>query len=63
MKEIRAYTVNEVAEILKISTRTVYTYINGGLLKATKFGKLWRVSDANLQDFLKNGTNQQNTAV
>lgn len=53
---IRVYTLDEVAEVLKITRRTLYTYIKEGKLKAVKIGREWRVSEAALQDFINKGT-------
>lgn len=53
---IRVYTLDEVAEVLKITRRTLYTYVKEGKLKAVKIGREWRVSETALQDFLNIGT-------
>ena len=53
---IRVYTLDEVAEVLKITRRTLYTYVKEGKLKAVKIGREWRVSEAALQDFIDKGT-------
>lgn len=42
--------------MLKVTTRTVYKYVEGGTLRAVKIGKYWRVTDDNLRAFLANGT-------
>ncbi|MGO4926907.1 helix-turn-helix domain-containing protein [Streptococcus alactolyticus] len=51
--------IEEVANILKVTRRTIYNYIKSGDLKAVKMGKYWRVSEANLQDFIEHGTNKK----
>ena len=56
MADIRVYTLDEVADILTLTKRTLYTYINEGKLKAVKMGKYWRVSEANLSEFVETGT-------
>lgn len=56
MNNLKTYTLEEVASIIQVTRRTVYTYIKKGSLKAVKIGKYWRVSEANLQDFINNGT-------
>lgn len=53
---LKVYTLDEVADILKITRRTLYTYIKTGKLKATKIGRYWRVSEAALQAFVDRGT-------
>lgn len=57
MNEFKTYTLEEVSDILKITRRTIYTYIKTGKLKATKIGKYWRVTEENLKQFLEEGTN------
>lgn len=56
MDEIKMYTMDEVAVMLKVTRRTVYKYVENGQLKAVKIGKYWRVSDENLRAFLNGGT-------
>lgn len=57
MAEIkRVYTLDEVAEIMQVTKRTLYNYIKAGTLHAVKMGKYWRVSEESLQDFISNGT-------
>lgn len=55
MEEMKLYTLKEVEKILKVTRRTLYTYIQNGQLKATKIGKYWRVKHADLMDFVDNG--------
>ncbi len=38
----KLYTLPEIAEILKVNRKSVYRYIQGGKLKATKAGQ-WRI--------------------
>jgi len=47
------YTSKEVAEILKLSNYTIGEYIRSGKLKAIKFGRVWRVSENQLKQFLE----------
>ena len=56
MSDFKVYTLNEVADILKVTKRTLYNYIKEGTLHAVKIGKYWRVSEENLQDFIENGS-------
>lgn len=56
MAELKVYTIEEVVELLKVTRRTVYSYIKDGKLKAVKLGKYWRVTEKNLEDFLNKGT-------
>ncbi len=45
-------TVESVAEILTVHTRTVRRYIKEGSLKAQKVGGQWRISAADLKEFM-----------
>lgn len=60
MAEIKLYTIEEVTDVLKVSRRTIYTYLKEGKLKAVKIGKYWRVSEENLQEFISTGTSISN---
>lgn len=50
--EDKLYTINQVAEILDLHHKTVRNFISQGKLKAGKVGKQWRVSEADLNEFL-----------
>ncbi|MBS0577762.1 MAG: helix-turn-helix domain-containing protein [Proteobacteria bacterium] len=52
----RLYLPEEIAEHLRISTRTVKRFIASGRLRATLFGRSPRVSEQDLQEFLREGT-------
>ena len=56
MAEIKVYTLDEVAAILKVTRRTLYNYISWGKLKVIKMGKCRRVSQEALQSFVSTGT-------
>ncbi len=56
MSEIKVYTLDEVANILQLTKRTLYSYIKAGTLHAVKIGKYWRISEENLQAFISKGT-------
>lgn len=49
-------TIEEVAKILRVSTRTVNRYIESGRLKASKIGQ-WRIKESDLEAFLSKNTN------
>ncbi len=59
MNTIKVYSLDEVAEILQLTRRTLYNYIKNGQLKAVKIGKYWRVSEETLQSFIQKGTETQ----
>ena len=56
MADIRVYTLDEVAEIMRLTKRTLYSYIKAGTLHAVKVGKYWRVPEESLQAFISTGT-------
>lgn len=56
MADIRVYTLDEVADIMKVTKRALYNYIKAGTLHAVKMGKYWRVSEESLRAFISNGT-------
>lgn len=56
MEELKMHTLKEVMDLLQVTQRTVYTYIKNGDLRAVKFGKYWRISHADLKDFMARGT-------
>ncbi|GEM_PF-1363461 len=49
----KIYKIKEVAEILKVSYKTVYNWIELGYLKAVKIEKTLRVPESALEEFLK----------
>lgn len=46
------YTVKEVAKILNITTRTVYTHLRSGKLKSIKYKGQYVINKNNLLDFI-----------
>ena len=49
------YTLHEIEEILGVTQRTLYRWIDAGSLKAFKAGRTWRVSEEALQEFIEQG--------
>lgn len=52
-KDIKLYTVQEVADILNLDQRTIYSYIKDKEIKARKIGRKWLVSHKDLEFFVK----------
>lgn len=46
-------TVNETAKILRLNPETVARYIREGKIPAIKFGRVWRVEEKDLEEFIK----------
>lgn len=59
----KVYTLDEVADILKITRRSLYMYIEDGRLPAVKIGRYWRVSEEAIDDFLSRGVKNNAEAV
>lgn len=55
MTEDKVYTLQEVADRLRVSRQTIYNHIRKGNIQAPKFGKEYRITEAQLQDILRNG--------
>lgn len=49
---MQAYTVEQVAEMLSIGRDKVYFLLRTGQLKSIKIGKLRRITDQHLADFI-----------
>ncbi len=52
MKEIKLYTLEEVARILGVTHRTAWEYAKQKKIKAVKIGGRWKITESNLQKFL-----------
>ena len=48
----KTYSVDQAAVILRVSRRTVMTYIKSGRLTGTKIGGKWRFTEATLKRLL-----------
>ncbi|MCD4761605.1 helix-turn-helix domain-containing protein [bacterium] len=47
-------TIKEVATVLKVSTRTVYRWVDSGELKVARIGrKTYRVFESDLRKFIR----------
>lgn len=57
MADIKLYTLQEVADILKVTRQTIYNYVTSKRIKATKFGREYRVTEEDLKQFIENGHN------
>lgn len=50
-----SYTVREVVKMLKSSNSTITLHIRLGLLKASKVGKRWIISESDYLEYRRNG--------
>ncbi len=46
-------TLKEVTERLKLHPNTLRRYIRQGKLRAVKFGRVWRVEEKDLENFIQ----------
>lgn len=58
-EDTKLYTLQEVADILRVSRQSVYNYVAAKRLKAYKLAgqREYRVTENDLQEFIKNGRN------
>lgn len=49
------YTIQEVADKLKVAYLTVYRWVQSGKLKAVKAGKQHRIKKLDLESFMNTG--------
>ena len=56
MLEDKLLTIEEAADKLRVSTRTIIRYIESGRLKASKIG-VWRIRESDLNHFLEESSN------
>ena len=50
--KLQGYTINEVAQFLKLSPRTIYSYAKSGQLKGYKISRGWRFKEEHIQEFI-----------
>jgi len=58
---VRILTVEQAAERLQVSTKTIYEWLRTGKIPGRKIGKVWRMSEEAIVDLLR-GTPGQTTA-
>jgi len=52
LSAFKMYNLTELEPIIGVTHRTLLTYVKEGKLKAVKIGGKWKVSEANLKEFL-----------
>jgi len=58
MGEEKIYTVEEVAEMLHFQPNTIRNWLVAGKLRGIKVGWQWRIRESDLQEFVKENTEQ-----
>ena len=53
VRQLQAYTVEQVAEMLHIGRDKVYFLLRTGQLRSIKIGKLRRITDQHLAEFIE----------
>ena len=56
--QIVALTTKQAAQILNVSERSVWNFIERGYLKPVKFGRTTRILSDELMEFLRTGTDR-----
>jgi excisionase family DNA binding protein len=51
--QAKILTVGQAAEQLQVSERTVYEWLRNGKIPGRKIGKVWRLSEDAIVDFLR----------
>ena len=51
----KLYTVEQVAEQLQVDPESVRIWLRSGKLKGVKVGRLWRIREDDLEEFLRGG--------
>ena len=46
-------TIDQTAEVLQVSTKTICRWIKSGDLVAHRFGRQWRISKSDLHTFIR----------
>lgn len=53
MQEVKQlYLLKEVAQILRVTDRTLYSYVKDGKIKATKIGNRWKIAEEDIKAFI-----------
>lgn len=52
-------TPAQVAERLQVTERTVYKWLTDGELRAAKLGRVWRISEEQLKQFIDERTQEK----
>ncbi|HNM97052.1 MAG TPA: helix-turn-helix domain-containing protein [Marmoricola sp.] len=53
ISEVKFLTVAEVAAVMRVSKMTVYRFVHSGELPAVRVGRSFRVSDKDVDEYLK----------
>ncbi len=51
-KNEKLYTINDIASMLTVTTRTIHNYLKSGILTGRKIGGQWRFTESNISELL-----------
>lgn len=51
----KVYTSEEVAEMLKVDIKSVQAWLRKGHIGGIKLGKIWRITETDLNNFIEEG--------
>ena len=54
ISEVKFLTIAEVASVMRVSNITVYRLVHGGELPAVRVGRSFRVSEEDVNEYLRN---------
>ncbi|MBO9522473.1 MAG: helix-turn-helix domain-containing protein [Nocardioidaceae bacterium] len=54
ISEVKFLTIAEVASVMRVSKMTVYRLVHNGELPAVRVGRSFRVSEEDVNEYLKN---------
>ena len=52
---LEVYTPEEAACLLKVTRRTMYSYLRDGAIRSAKLGRIWRITRQDIDAFLSSG--------
>lgn len=55
MEQIKTYSLQELADILKVSRQTIYNHMKAGHIEAIRVGREYRIREDELQRILAEG--------
>lgn len=54
ISDVKFLTIAEVASVMRVSKMTVYRLVHGGELPAVRVGRSFRVSEEDVNEYIKN---------
>jgi excisionase family DNA binding protein len=60
LSDVRFLTVAEVAEMMRVSSMTVYRMVHAGELPAVRFGRSYRIPESAVEQWVQAGASNRN---